>query len=493
MSPSQALYSVAQVRAFDAHAINQLGVPGYTLMQRAAEAALHALRSRWPTAMRIAIVCGGGNNGGDGYVLGRYARAAGLEVSLYTAVDPARLQGDARRAAEDFRVGGGQAQPFSAAALGSAEVLVDALLGTGARAPLPPDMLAVIAAMNSAGVPILSLDLPSGLDADRGAPLGDAVRADATITFVAPKCGLYIGSGPEYAGRVLCDDLQVTPPDDAASRPVLERIDESELARALPRRSRTAHKGDFGRVLLIAGGPGMAGAARLAGEACLRSGAGLVTVATAPENVAAIVGGRPELICFGAKARSDIEAALASATVVAVGPGLGTSPWARALFDAALASGKPLVIDADGLNLLAAANTRPPAGTVLTPHPGEAARLLGTQAAAVQADRPAALRQLIEKSGGVVVLKGAGTLVGAPGCVAALCTRGNPGMAAPGMGDVLTGAIAGILAQCGDPLRAARAGVIAHALAGDDLARQGGGRGMLALEVAEGLTRWVNP
>jgi len=205
------------------------------------------------------------------------------------------------------------------------------------------------------------------------------------------------------------------------------------------------------------------------------------------------VGGRPELICFAARTPSDIEAALASATVVAVGPGLGTSDWARALLDAALACGKPLVIDADGLNLLAASGTRLLPHAVLTPHPGEAARLLGSTTTAVQADRPAALRALVEKTGAVVVLKGAGTLVGAPGRISALCTRGNPGMAAPGMGDVLTGAIAALLAQCGDAFQAARAGVIAHALAGDDLARQGGGRGMLALEVAEGLTRWVNP
>ncbi len=493
MSQSQGLYSVAQVRAFDAHAIKVLGMPGYTLMQRAAEAALNALRSRWPTALHIGIVCGGGNNGGDGYVLGRYARAAGLEVSLFAAVDPALLQGDARRAADDYRASGGQTQPLSAPGIAACEVLVDALLGTGVRAPLNPGMLEAIAAMNRAAVPILSLDLPSGLDGDHGLALGDAVRADTTITFVVPKCGLYIGAGPEYAGRVLCDSLEVTPPAGAAGEPVLERIDESELARALPRRSRVAHKGDFGRVLIIAGGPGMAGAARLAGEACLRSGAGLVTVATAPENVAAIVGGRPELICFGASGKVELDTAMAAATVVAVGPGLGTGAWSRELFEAALASGKSLVIDADGLNLLAAAAHRLPPGTILTPHPGEAARLLGTSAATVQADRVAALRRLTEKTGAVVVLKGAGTLVGAPGRIGALCTRGNPGMAAPGMGDVLTGAIAALLAQCHDPVLAARAGVIAHALAGDDLARQGGGRGMLALEVAEGLTRWVNP
>lgn len=493
MSQSQALYSVAQVRGFDAHAIRELGVPGYTLMQRAGEAALHALRTCWPTAQRIALVCGGGNNGGDGYVLGRYARAAGFEVSVYAAVALPLLQGDAKRAADDFQAGGGSVQPFAGARLADAEVLVDALLGTGARAPLRPEMLAAIAAMNRAGVPILALDLPSGLDGDRGVALGEAVRANATITFVAPKAGLFLGEGPDYAGRVLCDALELPPPSGAGSEPVMERIEKAELARVLPRRSRGAHKGDFGRVLVIAGGLGMAGAARLTGEACLRSGAGLVTVATAAENVTAIVAGRPELICFGARAAGDLAAALAAASVVAIGPGLGTSDWARAMLEAALACGKPLVIDADAINLLAASGNRKLPQAVLTPHPGEAGRLLGSSAAAVQVDRPAALRQLVELTGAVIVLKGAGTLVGAPGRINALCTRGNPGMAAPGMGDVLTGAIAGILAQCRDPWLAARAAVMAHALAGDDLARPSGGRGMLALEVAEGLARWVNP
>ncbi len=493
MSQAQGLYSVTQVRAFDAHAITVQGVPGYVLMQRAGEAALRALRGRWPSAVRIAIVCGGGNNGGDGYVLGRCARAAGLEVTLLAVVAAEQLGGDARRAAEDFCATGDVPRAFAAAELAGAEVIVDALLGTGLRPPLRAEFLAVIKAMNHAGVPILALDLPSGLDGDRGVPLGDAVRADTTITFVAPKTGLFVGDGPEFAGQVLCADLGVTPPPGEAGKPVLERIDASEIARALPRRARAAHKGDFGRVLIVAGAPGMAGAARLAGEACLRSGAGLVTIATSPENVAAIVADRPELICFGVRDAGELAAPLAAATVVAIGPGLGTGAWSRALFDAALTAGKPLVLDADALNLLAATGQSLPPLTVVTPHPGEAARLLGTTSAAVQADRLGALRQLVERCGGVVVLKGAGTLVGAPGRIPALCTHGNSGMAAPGMGDVLTGAITAILAQCRDPWLAARAGVVAHALSGDELARQGGGRGMLALEVAERLVHWVNP
>ncbi|HLQ12049.1 MAG TPA: NAD(P)H-hydrate dehydratase [Steroidobacteraceae bacterium] len=491
MSQARGLYSVAQVRAFDERAIHELGVPGYTLMNRAGAAALRVLRERWPAARRIGIATGGGNNGGDGYVLARLARAAGMGVQLLALVAPEKLSGDARRAADEYLASGAPARPFAAAALAESELLVDALLGTGLRAEPRPDFLAAIRALNAAGRPILALDLPSGLDGDRGSVLGEAVRADATISFVAPKVGLYLGDGPELTGRLYCDALQLALPTRAAAQPVLECLDQTDIALALPARARSAHKGDFGRVLLIAGGPGMAGAARLAGEACLRCGAGLVSVATAAENVTAIVAERPELICFGADSAGALNAPLAAATVVAIGPGLGTGVWARAMLDAALAGGKPLVVDADALNLLAASRQRPPAGSVVTPHPGEAGRLLGLSSEAIQADRLESLRRLVESTGAVVVLKGAGTLIGASGRVSAICPYGNPAMAAPGMGDVLTGAIAAILGQCGDPWLAARAGVMAHALAGDELARQGG-RSLLALEVAARLSRWVD-
>jgi hydroxyethylthiazole kinase-like uncharacterized protein yjeF len=493
MSQARGLYSVAQVRAFDAYAIGELGIPAYTLMRRAGEAALRVLRTRWPLVNRLTIVCGGGNNGGDGYVLARYARAAGLEVQVLSVVDPPQLRADALRAAEEYLSGGGQVQPFSPSLLGDAEVLVDALLGTGLSKSPRDEIARAITAMNGAGKPILALDLPSGLDGDTGQAHGAAVRADTSVTFVAPKLGLYLGSGPELAGRVLLDNLGIELPANAASAPVMERLEEEDIARALPRRARAAHKGDFGRVLIVGGGAGMAGAVRIAGEACLRCGAGRVTIATAPDNQLAVLAGRPELICEAAHVAGDLDPLLADATVVAIGPGLGTTAWSRALLVRTLACGKPLVVDADALNLLAESQTKLPPGAVVTPHPGEAARLLQCDSTAVQADRHAALRRLIERTGAIVVLKGAGTLIGAAQRVPALCTRGNPGMAAPGMGDALTGAIAGILAQCRDPWLAARAGVMAHALAGDDLARQGGGRGMLALELAETLTRWVNP
>jgi NAD(P)H-hydrate epimerase len=262
------------------------------------------------------------------------------------------------------------------------------------------------------------------------------------------------------------------------------------VAAALPRRPRTSHKGDHGHVLVVGGGPGMPGAARLAGEAALRAGAGLVTVAVHPDNACSVTA-RPELMCVPARDAAALEPALARATVLAVGPGLGRSEWARALFEAALASGRPAVLDADALNLLAQSPRRRD-DWVLTPHPGEAARLLGRGTAEVQRDRLGAARELQSRYGGTVVLKGAGSLVQAPLGPPRLCDRGNPGMASAGMGDVLTGVIAGIAGQCGDLAHAAGAAVFVHAQAGDLAARRGE-RGLLAGDVIEQLRACVNP
>lgn len=485
-----ALYSSAQVRALDAHAIEALRIPAYTLMKRAGEAALRHLRARYPLAHRIVIVCGGGNNGGDGYVLARFAQAAGLAVTVLAASDPQRLRGAARQAFDDFRTNGAQAHPFTASLLEEGEIVVDALLGTGLRGEVRAEYAAAIRSMNQSGRPVFALDVPSGLDSDAGVPLGEAVHADCTVTFVGLKTGLLVGEGPEYAGTVFFDDLELTPPPGEFV-PRLTRIVESEIHAALPRRHRTAHKGDFGRVLIVGSGSGMPGATRLAGEACMRVGAGLTTVAAAPENVAAIASGRPELICLALTDNQVLTEALARADVVAIGPGLGRSAWARAALDAVLAAAKPLVVDADALNLLAEAEVRPRDDWILTPHPGEAARLLGVTTEQIQRDRLAALDRLLERFRGTIVLKGAGTLVGATGRTPGVCERGNPGMATAGSGDVLTGAIAGILAQCRDPWAAARVGVLVHAIAGDAAARVGE-RGVLASDLARELHHAVN-
>ncbi len=496
MNRPTAIYSAAQVRALDTYEIEKRLVPSYTLMTRAAEGALKVLRARWPQARRLAVVCGAGNNAGDGYVLARLAKAAGLEVLTLATVAPDRLGGDARRAQAEWLAAGGAAHPFVADALSGSDLVVDALLGTGLSGAPRAETLAVIQAINAARRPVLALDVPSGLDADTGAVHEAAVRADITVCFVALKSGLFLGAGPEHAGVVLLEDLGVVPPVTPAFAPLLRRIDESELSQSLPRRARESHKGSHGRVLVIGGGSGMPGALRLAGEAALRVGAGLVTVAGAAENLVAVTGGRPELVYLPLTSAGNVEDALRDAAVIAVGPGLGRGDWARGLWLKVLrAQDRPAVIDADALNLLAESPVKLPADWILTPHPGEAGRLLGTDARAVQADRLGAARELHSRYGAVVALKGAGTLV-ASGTAAdgplAICDRGNPGMATAGMGDVLTGVITGLRAQVDDSARAARIGVLVHALAGDSAA-QGGQRGLIASDVLAELRGWVNP
>jgi NAD(P)H-hydrate epimerase len=460
-------------------------------MKRAGEAALRFLRTRFPVAHRIVVVCGAGNNGGDGYVLARFAQAAGLTVTTLAATAPEQLRGDARQAYEDLRASGGKIQPYAAERLREGEVIVDALLGTGLRGAARAEIAGIIRDINGAARPVLAVDVPSGLDSDTGIPLGETLRADCTVTFVGLKTGLFIGDGPEFAGTVFFDDLEITPAEAGAPPPRIERILESAIQQALPRRARSSHKGNFGRVLIVGAGVGMPGAVRLAGEACLRVGAGLVTVAVAPENVPAISAGRPELICLPLTDAEELKEPAEKADVIAIGPGLGRTPWARAALDAVLRFGKPLVVDADALNIIAESGARAHVDWVLTPHPGEAGRLLGTETGAIQRDRLAALEHLVGRYCGTVVLKGAGTLVGAPGQTPALCERGNPGMATAGMGDVLTGTIAGILAQCRDPWLAARVGVLVHAMAGDAAARTGE-RGLLASDVPRELRTCVN-
>lgn len=488
-APTAALYTAEQVRELDRRAIEDLGIPGYDLMTRAGHATLNGLRALWPAARSIAVLCGPGNNGGDGYVVARVARAKGLRTRVVSLADPARLQGDARRAYQDFVAAGGRTEPWSPQVL-EVDVIVDAIFGTGLAREVSGELASVIAATNGAGRPIVAVDIPSGLHADSGAVLGIAVRAVLTVTFIGRKLGCYLGAGPEHVGRLQFDDLAVPPEAFATQLPAVRLLGDADVSAALPRRRHGAHKGDHGHVLVVGGGPGMPGAARLAAAAALRAGAGLVTAAVHPDN-ASVVAARAELMCVAARSGIDLAPALERATVLATGPGLGRSEWSRDLLETALAAGLPAVVDADALNLLAESPRRSDRW-VLTPHPGEAARLLGVSAAEVQADRLAATRELQSRYGGIVVLKGAGSLVLSPGDPPRLCDRGNPGMATGGMGDVLTGVIAGIAAQCGDLSIAARAGVFVHAQAGDLAARRGE-RGLLAGDVLEQVRACVNP
>jgi NAD(P)H-hydrate epimerase len=499
--PRLAVYSAAAVRTAEAGARAELGLDSAALMQRAGEQAFAALRARWPHARRLALLCGPGNNGGDGYVLARLARAAGCEVTLI-APTGAPGSGAAAQAARDWRAAGGALESLRTSALTDAQLIVDALFGTGLSRPLEPPWLAAIGAINASARAVCALDLPSGLHADTGAVLGAAVRADLTVSFLALKAGLYLDAGPAHAGDVVCADLGLPERLLSGSAPLMRLLDASDLAIALPRRERSAHKGAHGRVLIVGGGPAMPGAVRLAGEAALRAGAGLVTIAAHPASAAAIAAGCPELICHSLARAEDLVTLLGAADLVAIGPGLGQSEWALSVWRATLALERPLVLDADALNLLAQA-PRTFATACLTPHPGEAARLLegeyGT-AARVQADRLGALRALRARYGGVIVLKGAASLVACDATAPAVCDRGNPGMAVAGMGDVLTGIIAGIAAERigrGDPPRvalerAARAGVLGHALAGDRAAARGE-RGLLPSDLFLELRSCLNP
>jgi hydroxyethylthiazole kinase-like uncharacterized protein yjeF len=501
------LYSTDAVRAFDAAAIDS-GIPGYELMTRAAAAALRELRARWPVARDLLVLCGAGNNGGDGYVLARLAKSAGLSPRVVALVGRERLKDDAARAADDCLAAGVPVlahQPQELASrLGRSDLVVDALLGIGLNTNVREELARVIGAINESGRPVLAIDIPSGLCADTGAVRGVAVIADLTATFIARKLGLWLHEGPRHAGTICFDSLSGSEKLSARSprSPRARLLDSALLGAALPRRPLDAHKGSAGHVLVIGGGEGMPGAARLAGLAALRAGAGRVTVLAAPSLVSAVAAGCAELMVRSIDPDAMLDELLAAADALALGPGLGRTPWGRAVFSrvcAALARHElPVVLDADALNLLAESRATP-AHCVLTPHPGEAARLLGISSAAVQQDRLAALRALEAAYPATIVLKGAGTLVSDR--VPWLCPYGNPAMAAPGMGDVLTGIIAALLGQRISDQRisdqrtnvplAARVGVLWHALAGDVIASADGrvrhDRGLLASELAEAL------
>ncbi len=483
------MFTSRQVRAMDRHAIDAAGIAGYTLMQRAGAAALASLRQAWPAAGQLTVLCGAGNNAGDGYVLARLAQAASLAVRTTALVEPSRFTGEAAQAWSDFAAAGGRAESFTAASLTATDVIVDALLGTGIDRPVDGAMKDCIEAVNASGLPVLALDLPSGLDADTGCVLGSAIRATRTITFVALKCGLFLGAAREHVGVLEFAGLDIPAESRTGHAPLLRRIDDALVAGALPRHKATAHKGEHGRVLIV-GGHAMAGAACLAGEAALRSGAGLVSVATAATSIAAIVGARPELICHAVDTAAALQPLLAAADAIAIGPGLGLNARGRELLDCVVAAGKPLVVDADALSMLAGRPLQH-ASWVLTPHPGEAARLLASDTGAIQRDRLRSVQAIATRYGGTCVLKGAGTLVSSSTGAPWICDRGNPGMATAGSGDVLTGIIAALLATDVNPEQSAAAGVLLHAEAGDRAAKAGQ-RGTIAGDLLAELRRVVN-
>jgi hydroxyethylthiazole kinase-like uncharacterized protein yjeF len=504
---SQPIYRPDDVRELDRIAIEEQGIPGYTLMTRAGQATYAVAVEHFPQASRWLVICGSGNNGGDGYVIARLAVEHGMQVQLIALSPPASLTGDAATACDDFAAAGVRVTEWDAHIdLQDVDIVVDAMLGTGLMRPLEGLYLDVVQvlAKRPPAVSVVAVDIATGLSGLTGEVLGAAVRADLTVSYVGLKQGLFLGNGPDYSGQLVFDDLGIQPIDSARVKPVLQVFGQDNFRKLMPPRARMGHKGDYGHVLVIGGNTGMAGAARLAAEAALRCGAGLVSVATRAENVAAIIAGRPELMCRGVETDADLDAMLERASVIALGPGLGQDDWARQVYKRALAANKstgiPMVVDADALNLLAQAPDKRDTW-ILTPHPGEASRLLGITTAEVQADRLASLRKLIDLYGGCALLKGHGTLVAGagPDALPWLIRAGNPGMATAGMGDVLTGITAAIYAQCsrevvagrvaGDAIAAAAAWL--HATAGDRAASKGE-RGLAAADLFAELRACLN-
>ena len=485
------LYRATQVRKLDQVAIEEFNIPGTKLTENAGKFAFHALRAKWPESEKLTIFCGIGNNGGDGYVVARLAKQAGLQTRIIQVGSVEKIKGDALSAYHAMLRSGVEVETFSSATRFSPDVVVDGLLGTGLKGEVAGEWRAAIEAINQSNRPVLALDIPSGLHADTGQILGLAVHATLTVTFIGLKQGLFTADGAECCGEIRYSDLAV-PPEVFSNIPSSAiRLDKYLFKDYLQPRSRVAHKGFFGHVLLVGGDSGMSGATRLAGEAAARVGAGLVSIATRTTHAEMLNNTRPELMCHGVEGGSDLGPLLKRATVVGIGPGLGQRPWARSLLSRVIDSQLPLVVDADGLNLLSQ-NPVNRGNWILTPHPGEAARLLNCSTKEIQQDRFAAIRELQEQYGGVIVLKGSGTLVSSEDLSVGLCSAGNPGMASGGMGDVLSGVIAGLLAQKFSLKQAACIGVTLHAVAADMAARSGE-RGILAGDLMEPLHYLVNP
>ncbi len=480
------LYKIAQVREFERRVIEDCGVSSLELMRLAGTEVFNSIRLQWPNAKSIAIFCGAGNNAGDGYVVASIALQANLTVKVYSLINPDHLVGDALTASQHYRNQLGIIVPFEDQAIDNVDIIVDALLGTGLNRPVSGLFERAINKINHSRSFVVSIDSPSGLNADTGALMGCAVKADMTVTFIGLKQGLFTGQALEYCGELVYASLSLP---CTVFKDILPSAFRG-INKIWGSRSRSAHKGTYGHVLIIGGDAGYSGAVKLAGEAALRLGAGLVSIATHQTHAAFLNVNRPELMCHGVASIQDLSLLINKATVVVIGPGLGQSAWAKDLFDFTLTTNKPLIIDADGLNLLAQSQKSNP-NWVLTPHPGEAARLLNCTTTEIQHDRFTAVFSLQSKYNGVVVLKGAGTLIASDHeCI--VSTTGNPGMATGGMGDVLAGVIAGLVAQGESLIDASQYGVYGHGYAADMAVKYKGERGLLANDLMPHLRKWVN-
>jgi NAD(P)H-hydrate epimerase len=502
-----AIVSRTQMRAFDAHAIEVAKVPSLVLMENAGRGATDVIvreaLAGAASGKRVVVVCGAGNNGGDGFVVARQLTVRGAEVQVFLAAAEERMTMDCRvNHAAFVGIGGTVVGPDVTVrtgegsalrdALSRADVVVDALFGTGLDRALGAPLADVVVAMNEASRAVVALDVPSGMDADTGVTLGAAVEADLTVTFAHPKLGHLTGHGARLSGEVHVVDIGV--PSSLRTERAASLLTSADVAALLPKRAVDAHKYRAGHVAILAGSPGKVGASVLAARGALRGGAGAATIVTWADAAAALESRAVEVMTArleeGDVLLEQIDAALSGKRAVVVGPGFGTGERARAAVRHVLASFTgPIVADADALTLHARAIEDFGAASgraVLTPHAGELARLLGITAEAVEADRFAVVRLAASRARSVVILKGPHTLIAAPDGRVVVGSTGNPALATAGAGDVLAG-LCGALACALPPFEAAYAAVYLHGAAGDAWRARHADRGLLASEIADEL------
>lgn len=504
------LVTAKEMRELDRLTIEECGTPGHVLMERAGAGATAALLKAFPhvRSTPVVIIAGKGNNGGDGLVIARLLKKKGIKCEVLLAAKKTEVTGDALRNLSAFLRLRGRVIEVTAPAhlslvqekLSRCGLVVDALLGTGLHSPVQGLMAALIDLINMSGVPVVAVDIPSGLDTDRGEALGTAIQAELTVTFGYPKLGQFTVPGAAHAGRLVIADIGIAPEALAAVRPQTALLTAADVGALVRERQCAAHKGDFGHLLVLAGARGKSGAAVLCGGAALRVGTGLVTLA-GPSSLNSVFSStliEAMTIPFPERPDGSLsldEAAIARAiqgkSAVAFGPGVGVSADTIGLTRWLLQySEQPLVIDADGLNCLAtdlSVLREAQVPVVLTPHPGEMARLINSSNAEVQAHRLEVARTFAAQHDCYLVLKGAYTVIAAPDGQAWINATGNPGMASGGMGDVLTGILSGLLAQGYAPSEACALGVFLHGYAGDGAAQEKGESGILARDLIERL------
>lgn len=488
-SLSHSVYGAQWLREWEIKGARLAGISLYQLMQRAGAAAFQHILWLYPSAHHWLVLVGHGNNGGDGYVVALLA-AASKQVTVLAYGDKFSLSAEAAQAKAAWLAAGGEIHSAEEPWPQGVEVIIDALLGTGLKAAPREPYCQIISAANRYPAPVLALDIPSGLMAETGETPGEVIFAAHTVTFIALKPGLLTGKARSVTGQVHYEDLGLGKWLNQEA-PLMTRLSAELLPRWLYPRNPCVHKGDNGRLLIVGGDHGFAGAIHMTGEAALRCGAGLVRVLTHEKNIPSLLTARPELMP-ASLTRDTLKQGLEWADVVVIGPGLGQKRWGKNALHIVKNYDKPMLWDADALNLLAFSPEKHH-NRIITPHPGEAARLLNSNVSDIESNRLLAARKLVQCYGGVVVLKGAGTLLASEYDAIAIADVGNAGMASGGMGDVLSGIIGGLLAQKMSLYDAACAGCIIHGATADYLAIKKGTRGMLATDLLPVLYRFVNP